>query len=561
LARIRAFTIFALLALLSPGSRARGTGADLVAGNGQTGSLAHYDGLIIDSIVIDNRNIYDVTDPRYSGLLFRAANKLHVVTRKNTIRKELLFREGGPFSSTLAVETVRNLRNRLRLYQSWLEVEKLKPSGNLRVKVVTVDQWSFSGGVEVSREGNRNRYRVWGEEQNLLGRNLYLDLEFHSVEQERNFLTGRFLDKRLFGKSYSLAFDYSDDPRAKSRLCSFGKPYYNLLQKFSFGVKVQTTGGRTDHYRDNVRIAESMHDGDLATISAEYRFGSYRRKLSLYGLYSYRYERVYGRKVLSDRPEDTLRAIAGFPRDSLYHLSGLGVKLASVNFVTTRHIDVYGCLEDLPVGQVVQTDFSRAFESDFRGHHYDLLGFQVSQGYHFRDNLFFLTYKRLFWFRGNEDLRRFSWLSAKYYNNGLSFFTLATRAAYFSEWNNLGNDELNLGGVGSIRGFDEYFRTGDRLAVASVEGRFFPGLEILSVGIGAAVFADFGQTWKAGESIDMKSVYGAAGVGLRFYSERTSKGRVLRFDVSYSDINSWQVSVGTGQYFPALESDLLLTNW
>ena len=67
-----------------------------LAGPQQVADTLGFDpeGRLIDSIIIDNRNIYNTDDPRYSGLLFRLANGLHIVTKENIIRHELLFTVG-----------------------------------------------------------------------------------------------------------------------------------------------------------------------------------------------------------------------------------------------------------------------------------------------------------------------------------------------------------------------------------------------------------------------------------------------------------------------------------
>ena len=105
------------------------------------------EGLVIDSIEIENRNIYDLTDPRYSNFIFRLADKLHFVTRKKIVRQELLFKEGEPFSSEIALETARNLRTRFPFNDAWVTAELL-PTGRLLVRVVTIDQWSLIGGLK-----------------------------------------------------------------------------------------------------------------------------------------------------------------------------------------------------------------------------------------------------------------------------------------------------------------------------------------------------------------------------------------------------------------------------
>jgi len=87
-----------------------------------------------------------------------------------------------------------------------------------------------------------------------------------------------------------------------------------------------------------------------------------------------------------------------------------------------------------------------------------------------------------------------------------------------------------VGGSSGVRGIDKFYQTGNRRALLNIEGRFFPGIDILSAIIGAAAFTDIGRAWKAGESIDFDDPVISAGAGLRLYLQRFLKDKVLRFD-------------------------------
>jgi hypothetical protein len=56
---------------------------------------------LIAKVVIDNENIFDLTDPRENNWLFRLANRVHIKTRPNVIRTQLLFKPGDPYSRRL----------------------------------------------------------------------------------------------------------------------------------------------------------------------------------------------------------------------------------------------------------------------------------------------------------------------------------------------------------------------------------------------------------------------------------------------------------------------------
>ena len=132
--------------------------------------LVKYDGLLIDSVEIENREIFDTAVKGYDNFIFRTANKLHVKTQKPVLARELLLKKGDEFSAELAEETARNLRNRYVIYDAWIEVTPLTDS-TILVRLISIDEWSFAGGFEITREGNEYLYQIGFEEQNFLGLN------------------------------------------------------------------------------------------------------------------------------------------------------------------------------------------------------------------------------------------------------------------------------------------------------------------------------------------------------------------------------------------------------
>ncbi|HSG71506.1 MAG TPA: hypothetical protein VLA12_13880, partial [Planctomycetaceae bacterium] len=173
-------------------------------------TLENYRGRIIDSVIIDNRNIFDTDLREFRHLIYRTANDLHMTTRAGVVRREVLLKPGERFDPELAEETGRNLRNQLYLYDAWVEVEEL-PTKHVIVRVITIDQWSLSGGVEFSREGNESRYKFWIEEKNFLGRNLHWRTEEVVQEKEDDYFALTYYDKRLSGRPYSFLFGYSSN--------------------------------------------------------------------------------------------------------------------------------------------------------------------------------------------------------------------------------------------------------------------------------------------------------------------------------------------------------------
>ncbi len=321
---------------------------------------SEFEGIEIDSIVIENRNIYDTEEAGYDKFLFKLANKLHIKTRAYIVTRELLQQKGDTFSLSLAEEAARNLRRTLKIYDAWIETETL-PNGKLLMRVVTIDEWSFTGGLSYSREGNETRYQIGADEENFLGNNQFISLYYYAQSDDDNFLEGRFFENRLFGKPYQMNLKYSDNPVGEIRSVTFSRPYYDLEQKHSYGVTVQKFGGRRDVYDDSLKIGQSSFDGDIIESNASYRFGNYDKKAEVELGYVYRFERNFDKEVFSGNPEDSVLARSSFAADSLYHEISIGATYSDFEYIKEKRIDGFGYTEDILLGFFSGAQIGRAF--------------------------------------------------------------------------------------------------------------------------------------------------------------------------------------------------------
>jgi outer membrane protein assembly factor BamA len=159
-------------------------------------------GAIVGTIRVDPRDIYDPSDPKESGRLYRLANRLHVRTRPQTVAQQLLFRTGERVSVRAIAETERLLRGNRYLH----DVE-IRPAayqdGVVDIDVITRDSWTLDPGLSVARSGGENSARVYVNEKNLLGRGVSLGLQ-HSTNVEHSGTQLSFSDKHAFGPWTSL---------------------------------------------------------------------------------------------------------------------------------------------------------------------------------------------------------------------------------------------------------------------------------------------------------------------------------------------------------------------
>lgn len=520
-------------------------------------SISVFQGRIVDSIVVDVRSIYDTSDPAYSRFLFRWANRLHRNTRMRIVKNEILLKVGSPYSPELADETERNLRRNLPIYDAWVRPDTLA-DGRLIIRVVTVDQWSLSGGFNIKREANEINYSMGLTEKNFLGHNQLISFTHFVENSEADHSQVKFIDNRLFGRSVRLAADYSDDPRLEFKRMWLSRPFYSLTRNISFGIAAQTFGGRRDVYNDEELIAQSEYEGDQSNVYITFRRGTYYQKGSARLEYKYRSEVTTDTSVITMDSLDADLAHRSFPVDSQYHELKLTLGVSQLQFVKRRRIDGFGFTEDFTLGSSAVASFSQAFDGDSSV--YRTIGLSLAQGSVLKPGLLILAANGRIWYHRREAIRRRFGFSTYFYNQSISFLTLAFRLNYRSDWRVDQTNALILGGNNGLRGYDRFFKTGDRLLVMNVEGRVFPELELLSVLFGGAVFVDLGRTFEAGESLSGEGFYAAVGAGLRISFERSSRSSLFRCDVAYSEHSGWQLSISSGQFFAAAGSILALTS-
>lgn len=502
--------------------------------------------MIVDSIVIDNREIFDTSDPDYDAFIFKWANHLHIVTRQKVIAREVLLEVGEPYSSELAHETERNLRGRLSIYDAWVRPEVL-PDDRLLVRVVTIDQWSLTGGVTVSQEGQDYEYEIGFDEDNFLGNNQTVSFYFVDPADEDTFLRGKFLDYRFYGRPFLLSAQYSGNDLDNFVGVTMGRPFYELSQSFALTGDVLDFGGRTDVYDDDRRISETVYEGDQFRLEGAYRWGEYKRKTTITGNYKYRFQQVTDERFLGSGFEDSSLVIAGRPEDSVYHEVVVGLGASNLDFSVARGIDAFDVTEDITLGHSMLALIGRATSAN--GVVNDQAGLQFATGWEFGSNLLLFGGSARMWFDEDEVIRRTGLLRFRAYSRPSRFVTIATRADHTIDRRRTDANPLTLGGETGIRGYNQYWRTGDRRLVVGVESRFMPTVQFLTVLFGGAVFADAGRVWKADEAYDFSGFYGTIGLGLRISFERTSKSQMVRIDLAWSEAEGWRLSVGTGQYF------------
>lgn len=501
---------------------------------------------IIDSVIIETENVFDLSEPKYDNFLFRLANKTHIVTRHPVIRRELLLGKGDPFDTALVNESLRNLRGLPFLFKTEIELVRGEAGENI-MAVTTSDKWTTTGGISYHRTGGRNDIQFSLEENNFLGYGVFLSNEFTILDRDRNFYQGELADRRFLGHNIAVNLLYSDNPRAGQVAAAVARPYYSLKQKWSLEARFSNLRRRLDYYVNEELAAQDRFAENRLQLLVSYRFGPNHWKFYFIPIYEYldlksRGFGLYIPEAAPNLPQPT--------EDSLVHFFKCTVRAHQVKFAVYNRLNRFHKPEDVNLGLDARFDYGRAFGHAIKETLYHYLSYWSQFNASLGSGLFQVGLYQRQWIRNRarirEDINCFFKFYSRYHNN----HTFVVGGRFYSIHLDDKSYTLYLDEDNGLRGYPVYIFNGEDRLIINLENRFFSDLEILSIGIGGAAFADIGNIWARDGRPTLDGTHYSFGAGLRFGISRSTSGEVIRLDLAYAPKRkTWQISVGTGQFF------------
>jgi hypothetical protein len=494
--------------------------------------------LRIDSVVIDNRNIFNTDSSRYNYWLFRLANKLHIRTKKSVIARELLQKKGERFSEDLAYETERNLRSLPFLWDAQVTLYRSGDSLNV-MKVTTSDRWTLEGGFSISRTSGQISYKFGFEEENFLGLGQYLSFNFRIREFEDNYGEFSFIERRLFGSRYIFGIYYNNNPEIGLKSFTLDRPLYSLSARTGYSIGYTNIDRRDEYYAGGRKVATNRTAGDEFDFTALLQSGTYNSKVRT-GI-----EYIYKNIAISERAGGGIR----FPSDSSYYMVTPQISISHIEYFRTRRINGFTRNEDLPLLKSASMAVGWAFDTDRGRRLYNTLAFAYDHSARQGANFIFFSFFRKYWYLSNQDFRKLQILSIKYYNNKLNWVTPVLFVLYTEDFRADRTTGLFLGENNGLRGYPKNFADGDKLFRINLENRLFTRLSLLTVDFGAVQFFDLGQSCRRGEAFRLNDMLWSIGAGLRLGMEKVSSAELMRIDLAYAGrLKKWQLSFAIGQY-------------
>ena len=505
-------------------------------------------GAVIGEIRIAIGDIFDTRVKGERGWLYRAANKLHIETREDTVRDQLLFQSGEPVRQRLVDETERLLRSNDYLYSAQV-VPVAYRDGVVDLEVRTRDVWTLNPGFSYSRAGGENDVGAQIEEKNLLGTGQQVGVAW-ADDVDREAVEFNFFDPHFRDGFTQLGMTYADASDGETSSLRLRRPFYSFDTRRAGGV------GLFDGRLNQPRYIEGDEIGEF-----EHRHEEYQLDFGLSAGLTGRWVRRYTAGITYERDRFALLPDVDpggpLPGDRELLYPWLGFELVEDSYQERRNQDQIRRTEDVLVGLSLGGRLGYAAES--LGSDRDAWVAQV-------------------WAQDGVDLAPghslFGTLAAsgRLEDGSLTNGILEAESRYYWQTTEkskfyvdvtgaLAEDldaerQLTLGGDNGLRGYPLRYQAGTSRALLTVEERYYTDWYPFHLFyVGAAVFFDVGRTWgtdvTGAESLGwLKDV----GIGLRLGSSRSSFGNVIHIDLAFpldgdDDIDDVQLLVKTKARF------------
>ena len=503
-------------------------------------------GALIGEVRIDTRNIFDLADEKENGILYRAANALHIQTRASVVRRQLLFKPGERVSVRLIEETERLMRSG-RIFYDVSIVPVAYRDGVVDIEVKTRDTWTLEPGWSASRAGGVNKTGFTLRDTNALGTGVLIGAT-RSTDADRSATVYRVTLPHAFDGWTAIDYSHSRLSDGQSNALSIARPFYALDTRWAAGFSASADTRIDSVFSNGAKVAQFRHMQDSAEA-----FGGWSAGLVDHWTHRYSVGLSYLKDTYKVEP-DLLPPPAPFPQDQTLVSPFFRYELVHDNYEKVKNRDLIERPEYFAMGTQASVQLGRSLTGLGSTQQLWLYSASASDGFRLQSNRVLLGSASVSGQSGYAPLdRQLASGSIRFYDHHQDNRTLtfASLSGGVVKDPNLAN-QLVLGGDTGLRGYPRNYQTGERLAVLNVEERVYTDWYPFRLfRVGGAVFYDRGRAWGGpGESPSSARWLSDVGLGLRILSARSSFGNVLHIDFAFPlnrdpGIKSFQLLVQT----------------
>src|SRR6266481_3618987 len=219
-------------------------------------------GAVIGEVRVDNGDIFDLTDEKENGILYRAANAIHIQTRAWVIRRQLLFKPGERVSARLIEETERLMRSN-RIFYDVSIVPVGYRDGVVDIEVRTRDTWTLEPGASASRAGGVNKTGFTLRDTNALGTGVLIGAS-RSTDADRSGTQYKISQPHALDGWTTIDYSHSRLSDGQSNAMSIARPFYALDTRWAAGLSTSTDTRIDSQFSNGAKVAQFRHRQDKA---------------------------------------------------------------------------------------------------------------------------------------------------------------------------------------------------------------------------------------------------------------------------------------------------------
>ena len=526
----------------------------------------------VDSIVYDIGDAFDDSKvhTKYDALAYDFLNWVHIETREMTIRKLLLFNQGGLASLDQMLESERFLREQKFLSDASIKVEQ--ESDKNVVTVHTSDNWTLSPIGSLGFGGKEWAYKnlVWGigiQESNFLGLGQMLGFYFGHNEFRDMWQVEYSAPHFIFRYNhFDVLYSYNTDgylaswqmyvpflSRSTNQWAYTLAGLKNKSDYFVYGSGDMPQGAvlaPTDLPLDSIqeyngeetvqlmKVKEFVSDSLTFRISRS--FGGTQRKIYLAATYDYKRLTATQGELLRYRFHDGENVYAidsasawneWLPERKDSRL-GAYIMYSNLRYEKIRNYHNAKWTEDVDRGWTLKAQISKNYEQLGAADNDIRLDFWLNLYLGFGVNHLTLSSNSHFYLDHGERHDFYGRLQGEYiFHPNDRFSTVLTGLLDFYDNARLGY-QVSLGGADCFVGFPTGYYAGQARVYGSIEQRWFPDFELLTFVPVFVGYASAGETAWEFSDIRRDDLIYVLGAGVRFVQTKSVSRFVNKFDVS-----------------------------
>jgi hypothetical protein len=489
----------------------------------------------VRAVVLQRDAVFDSVEARFWP--YRVANTLHVETRPNVIRRELLLDIGDPYDSALVAESERNLRA-LGIFRD-ARVESRMTDSGVVLLVRTADAWTTTFNVGAATSGDQSVIDLSLQEGNLLGTRTVAVVGYRN-DVDRSSVTVGFDTPRAIDDRIGVGGSFVERSDGRAGTASLRLPFLSLSSRQGGSLLASAFQGRVLQFRGSGVVDSLWRESALIRGDAAVAVSAGPRGFLRVG-------------IVGQWLRDDMIALVDKPNIATTRTGAAGpyVAIRRPRFIRVWNVERIGRVEDIDLGSFATVSLLAApaawgydrngiggsatagvgipFPGGFMRIAGRASGLETSEG---TDSA---TVEGMMSFVGQRGEKH---LFVMHGSTGMQHNVVPGR-------------EFDLGLGNGLRAFPAHAFTGDRYFITSAEYRYlvFPRLFGL-VAVGAATYAGHAGAWFSGGP---ERTGTEVGMGLRLASIREA-GSIWRLDVSRrlsrdGFSGGWVTSLGRGFVF------------